>query len=340
MRITQQPGNGSTVPGGTAPLIDNYGRTITYLRLAITDRCNLRCRYCMPEQGIVPMSHHETLSYEELERVVRICLSMGVKKVRVTGGEPFARRGCIDFLQRLKQQIGVPRLYVTTNGVETATHLQNLKAIGIDGLNVSLDTLDRERFEMITRRDRLPQVLETLYGALSLGIVVKINSVIDDDTGDGEILALVELTRSNRLSLRFIEKMPFSGTQAIPADPVLQPRLHRLFPGIVEVAGSEITTARLFQVPGFAGTLGIIEGHSRRFCASCNKIRITPRGMLKTCLYDNGVLDLRDLLRSGWTDSEIAEAIRRRVSHRFRDGHATEQAQATTCQPSMSTIGG
>ncbi|MBE0582122.1 MAG: GTP 3',8-cyclase MoaA [Desulfofustis sp.] len=340
MRIDHLTNGGAASSVATAPLIDNHGRSITYLRLAITDRCNLRCRYCMPEQGVAPIAHDQTLSYEELERLVAIFLSMGITKVRVTGGEPFVRRGCIDFLGRLKGQSGVKRLHVTTNGVETAAHLSRLQQMGIDGINLSLDTLDRQRFLAITRRDRLGQVLATLHGALAHGIKLKINSVVDEDTSDAEIVALADLARSNTLCLRFIEKMPFSGSFSRPAEQALVDRLRRLFPGLAESRQSEISTARQFGLPGFLGSIGIIEGHSRRFCSTCNKLRVTPSGMLKTCLYDDGVLDLRELLRSGTSDATIAAAIRRCVGRRFTDGHETEKSQGLHNEPSMATIGG
>lgn len=340
MRIDHLTDGGTASMAAAPPLIDNHGRLITYLRLAITDRCNLRCRYCMPEQGVEPIAHDQTLSYEELERLVAIGLSMGITKVRVTGGEPFVRRGCIDFLARLKGRHPGIRVYVTTNGVATAPYLPRLQEIGIDGINLSLDTLDRARFLAITRRDRLDQVLATFHGALEHGIKLKINSVVDEDTSDAEIVALADLARTNPLDLRFIEKMPFSGSPFRPAGPALYDRLQILFPGFSEIRQAEIATARRFGLPGFRGRIGIIQGHSRQFCATCNKIRITPPGMLKTCLYDDGVLDLRELLRCGASDETIAGAIRACVGHRFADGHETEKSQESHEDPSMATIGG
>jgi cyclic pyranopterin phosphate synthase len=340
MRIDHLTNGGAASPATATPLIDNHGRLITYLRLAITDRCNLRCRYCMPEQGVAPIAHDQTLSYEELERLVAIGLSMGITKVRVTGGEPFVRRGCIDFLERLKRRHPGIRVYLTTNGVATAAYLPRLQEIGIDGINLSLDTLDRARFLAITRRDRLDQVLATFHGALAHGIKLKVNSVVDEDTSDAEIAALGDLARSNPLDLRFIEKMPFSGSPFRSAGPVLFDRLQALFPGLSEIRQAETATARRFGLPGFRGSIGIIQGHSRQFCTTCDKIRITPSGMLKTCLYDDGVLDLRALLRCGASDEAIGGAIRDCVGHRFADGHETERSQESHEDPSMATIGG
>lgn len=324
-------------------LIDNHGRQITYLRLAITDRCNLRCIYCMPETGIQAVTHDETLSYEELERLVRVFLGMGVEKIRITGGEPFVRRGCMDFLERLKYELGVKHLVVTTNGVATHQYLARLKALPISGINLSLDTLDREQFKAIARRDRLADVLKTMYGALDNGILLKVNSVVSGETSDEEIVRLGRLAETNDLSLRFIEQMGFAGDHGLEkrVDYNLEQRLGRLFPGLELSSHQPGTTAKLFSVPGFSGTLGIIEGHSRNFCSSCNRIRITPQGILKACLYDNGVLNLRELIRSDIDDNELEARVRGCLNKRFANGIDTEQANHNSqTHPSMATIGG
>lgn len=323
-------------------MIDNHGRPITYLRLAITDRCNLRCSYCMPEAGIAPSDHREMLSYEELERLVRLFIPLGIEKVRITGGEPFARKGCISFMERLVREVGVSRLFLTTNGVETAKYLDRLHDIPLSGLNLSLDTLDRQRFIEITRRDQLDSVLATLHRSLELGIALKVNSVVTEQTEDSEILALGELARRYPLSLRFIEKMPFSGAPESGGEPYgqLEKRLSSLFPGLEECRSDSVSTARLFNGPGFIGTLGMIEGKSRRFCATCNKIRVTPQGMLKTCLYDSGVLDLRSLMREGAEDQRIVAAIKQCLARRYVDGHQTENSRCQLGGTSMASIGG
>lgn len=345
MHSSSRAVSGGAAGSGDSPLIDNHGRPITYLRLAITDRCNLRCSYCMPEQGVETISHDEMLSYEELERLVRLFLGLGVDKVRITGGEPFARRGCIEFLERLKQVHRVKELVITTNGVETARYLERLKALPISGINLSLDTIDRQRFMEITRRDRLDRVLETFHGALALGIPLKVNSVVTEETSDADIRQLGLLVESYNFSLRFIEKMPFSGAHGsvVSVDYRLQERLEALFPGLRECTLETVSTARLFSVPGFVGSLGIIEGSSRKFCSDCNKIRITPQGTLKACLYDHGVLDLKEMLRNRVTDRDIAVQVRRCLNHRFADGHATQTANGAAengDQPSMASIGG
>lgn len=329
-------------PENTTFLIDSQGRNISYLRLAITDRCNLRCQYCMPEEGISSVDHLSTLSYEELEFLVSMFLRLGIRKVRITGGEPFVRKGCMDFLRRLKEHKGVPQLFLTTNGVETWRHMTELRSIGISGINLSLDALNRDRFQQITRRDSFDAAIRTFELALEFGIPLKINSVVLEDTTDDEIRQLGELSKNNPISVRFIEKMPFSGKNQRAADSgqALLVRLHRIFPEMAETQASGIATARLFSHPGFTGTIGIIEGSSRNFCATCNKVRITPTGMLKACLYDNGILDLRSLIRDGITAAELAERVISAVGKRLADGRLTESACSQSIQPSMASIGG
>jgi cyclic pyranopterin phosphate synthase len=323
-------------------LTDNHGRAITYLRLAITDRCNLRCRYCRPEEGIPFVPHEEILTFEELESLTTIFCSLGVDKVRVTGGEPFARKGCLSFLQLLRKIKGLRFLHITTNGVETNQHLDALADLDIDGINLSLDTLDKQRFWQISRRGYFDNVMQTLHGIIDRQIALKINSVVLDDTSDEEIVGLADLARKNPITLRFIEKMPFSGTVR-PGKLVngnLLQRLERIFPAMEECSQSSATTARIFSLPGYKGSLGLIQGYSRLFCATCNKLRITPTGMLKTCLYDNGVLDLKKMLRKGSGDEEIKLAIINCVQNRCVNGHEAENLASREQEPSMASIGG
>jgi cyclic pyranopterin phosphate synthase len=323
-------------------LTDNHGRAITYLRLAITDRCNLRCRYCRPEEGVPFIPHKEILTFEELERLVAIFCSLGINKIRVTGGEPFSRRGCMPFLTRLRKIDGVQHLHITTNGVKTSRFLDELAAIGIDSVNLSLDTLDQKRFWKITRRDYLEAVLQTLEGVLARDIPLKINSVVLKDTSDDEIIRLAELVRDFPIDLRFIEKMPFSGKvrSGKIENGNLSQRLKRIFPAIEENTDILPTTARIFSLPGYKGSLGLIQGYSRLFCATCNKLRITPIGMLKTCLYDNGVLNLKEMMRKGADDKEIESAIINCVQNRCVNGHEAELIAKRDMEPSMDSIGG
>ncbi len=296
----------------------------------------------MPERGVPFIPHDELLSYEELERLVRLFARLGVKKLRITGGEPFVRAGCLEFIHRLKNLGCVEQIFVTTNGVSTAQHLEDLKKFGVSGINLSLDSLDRQRFRDITRRDYIDRVLATLHGALALNIPLKINSVVTDRSSDAEIIDLGYLARCYPISLRYIEEMAFGGAGKTISRPGnrLKERLERLFDGIQECPPDTASTARLFTSTGLVGKIGIIEGRSRKFCSSCNKVRITPQGKLKACLYDDGVLDLRALLRSAASDTTIVNAVRHSLISRHLNGHDTEAASRRKHEPSMATIGG
>lgn len=296
----------------------------------------------MPEEGVQWHPHDEILTFEELSRLVALFCSMGVSKVRLTGGEPFVRLGCMPFMQHLKNDLGVPHLHLTTNGVDTHKYLEQLKVIGLSGLNVSLDTLSRSRFIELSRRDRLNQVLRTLDEALKLRIHLKINSVVTGSTTDEEIRSLACLANHLPVSIRFIEHMPFSGISSAPVhqQEKLALRINRIFPNLQIVLGQGTTTARLYTMAGFRGTIGIIEGNSRGFCARCNKVRVTPTGMLKTCLYDEGVLDLKRMIRSGCDDRKLDKAIRQALTKRHVDGKAAEKSNGPGEQPSMASIGG
>jgi len=326
-----------------SPLVDAFGRKVTYLRLSITDRCNLRCRYCMPEDGVNVLDHQSILSYEEMERLSRIFVSMGVRKIRITGGEPFVRKGCLEFMQRLKSQNPGLSLHLTTNGVAVLPYLQGLKELGIQGINLSLDTLDPERFKEITRRDKLGRVLEVFHETLRLELPLKVNAVVQEDTGDDELLRMAELVKEHPVALRFIELMPFSGAEEhhdVHMAQTLESRLFRLFPGLTELSAKQVETARKFSLPGYAGTLGIIEGESRKFCATCNKLRVTSSGLMKNCLYDQGVLNLRELLRATTDDHEVVSEIRKAVSRKLQNGMEAAKLNASTSEDSMASIGG
>jgi cyclic pyranopterin phosphate synthase len=267
---------------------------------------------------------------------------MGVSKVRVTGGEPFARKGCLPFLQRLREISGVHSLHITTNGVETAQYLDALADLGIASINLSLDTLDQQRFRRITRRDNLEDVMLTLHGIIERRIPLKINSVVLADTSDEEILRLAALARQYPITLRFIEKMPFSGiTRPVKlVNGHLLQRLQRIFPAMEEQPEHSPSTTRIFALPGYQGAIGIIQGYSRLFCPTCNKVRITPTGILKTCLYDNGVLDIKTMLRTGADNREIEAAIRNCIQKRCLNGHEAELLAKRVKEPSMASIGG
>lgn len=328
-------------------IIDNHGRPITYLRLAVTDRCNLRCFYCMPEEGIAYLPKQELLSYEEMERLLQVTAGMGVSKIRITGGEPFLRKDLMPFLHRVKAIEGIEEIHITTNGVLTLPHVPELKALGIKSINLSLDTLDRDRFLRITRRDELGKVMDTFHALLAHDIPVKINAVVMEGQNTQDIVPLARLAERYPVAVRFIEEMPFNGvgnnhpTLAWNYKRILE-ELKSAFPGLHRSEKELYATAENFRIPGQAGSLGIIAAYSRTFCGTCNRIRVTAQGGLKTCLYGNDVLNTRDILRSGASDEELAAALLEVFGRRAKNGYEAE-ANSHLIMPgfaSMSTIGG
>lgn len=323
-------------------LRDNHGRVINYLRLAVTDRCNLRCFYCMPEEGIDWLSRKELMTYEEMLRVCSLLVKMGIEKIRITGGEPFVRRDIMPFLSSLSKLNGLKELTVTTNGVLTAPLIPELKRLGIKSINLSLDTLDRNRFFAITRRDELPAVMYTMEQLLHHGMEVKVNAVVMDGKNTQDITSLVELTKDLPVSVRFIEEMPFNGGDmhyaSLKWDHIkILEAIKEHFPGIKKMQDPAYSTSYNYHIPGHKGSVGIIASYTRSFCGTCNRIRITPQGMLKTCLYDNGVLNIKDLVRDGLGDDQIGGELLKAIGSRAKDGW---QAEKNKVHESMAAIGG
>jgi molybdenum cofactor biosynthesis protein A len=326
-------------------LIDNHGRPINYLRLAVTDRCNLRCFYCMPEDGLNWLSRKELMSYEEMLRACTLLVNMGIQKIRITGGEPFVRKDIMPFLTALSQLNGLDELSVTTNGVLTAPHVEQLKSIGVKSVNLSLDTLDAGRFFTITRRDEFAAVMATMDELLKHDIEVKINAVVMDGKNTQDIIPLVELTRELPVSVRFIEEMPFNGDGHIYTglnwDYIrILDVIKGHFPQINKIPDPAYSTAYNYHIPGHKGDVGIIAAYSRTFCGTCNRIRITPQGTLKNCLYDNGVLNVKDLIQMGKSDEDIKESLLNAFNNRVKDGWEAESLVSTGIHESMATIGG
>ncbi|RFZ94093.1 GTP 3',8-cyclase MoaA [Mucilaginibacter conchicola] len=327
-------------------LLDNHGRKISYLRLAVTDKCNLRCFYCMPEQGLDWLSRKKLMSYNEMLRMCRVMLSMGIEKIRITGGEPFVRKDMMQLLTAISGLDGLKELTITTNGVLTAPYIADLKKIGIRSINLSLDTLDAGRFFAITRRDEFSAVLDTLQELLKQDFDMKINTVVMAGKNTQDIIPLVELTKELPVSVRFIEEMPFNGDghqhSGIAWDYVrIFDEIRQAYPSIQKIPDPQFSTAYNYQIPGHQGSIGIIAAYSRTFCGTCNRVRVTPNGMLKNCLYDDGVLNIKDLMRLGMSDAELTSTLKRAFSTREKDGWQAEQKRLENpASESMATIGG
>jgi len=328
-------------------LTDNHGRIVNYLRLAVTDRCNLRCFYCMPEEGIDWLSRKELMSYEEMLRACALLVKMGIEKIRITGGEPFVRKDIMPFLRDLSRLPGLQEITLTTNGVLTAPLVPELKKLGIRSVNLSLDTLDRNRFFTITRRDELPAVMATMDQLLLHQIKVKLNAVVMDGKNTDDILPLVALTRDLPVDVRFIEEMPFNGDShqytRLAWDHIrILDTIRQAWPNIEKVQDGPSSTAAHYHIPGHQGRVGIIAAYSRTFCGSCNRIRLTPQGLLKTCLYDDGVINIKDLMRAGNNDAALESALLAAMGKRAKDGWEAEKNRKNhdPVHESMATIGG
>lgn len=298
----------------------------------------------MPEHGLNWLSRSDLLTYEEMLRLCRILAALGIEKVRITGGEPLVRRDMMHFLEQLVGISGINEVGITTNGVATAQFIPQLKALGIRSVNLSLDTLNRERFFQITRRDELPAVMETLHLLLENDFRVRVNAVVMEKVNDSDIVPLAELAEIYPLDMRFIEEMPFNGGDHGTGTPawnhvrILDTLITR-WPALTRCADAPESTSANYQAPGMKGRLGVIAAWTRSFCGTCNRIRVTPQGMLKTCLYDGGVLSIRDLMRTGAHDAELTTALKQVFRQRPRDGWEAEK-NAAGHGASMATIGG
>ena len=327
-------------------LIDNHGREINYLRLAVTDRCNLRCFYCMPENGIKYMNRKELLSFEEMTRLIRIFGDLGVSKIRITGGEPFVRKGIMSFLKGVSELATIKEINITTNGTFTVEQIPALEKMGIKSVNLSLDSLDSQRFFDITRRDLFDQVMTTYRKLVDSKIRVKTNMVVMDGRNIEDIYPMLELTKYDDVSVRFIEEMPFNGTEGQgnatiwPAKKIMtyieEKYTHQ------KMVDPPASTSLNYKIPGYIGSFGIIPAYTRTFCGSCNRIRLTPQGTLRTCLYGEGQVNFRDFIRGGVTDEVLGDHLIKVVGKRAKDGFEAEKSRSATlpASESMATIGG
>jgi len=327
----------------TAPLVDRFGRVADDLRISVTDRCNFRCTYCMPAEGLAWVPWSQILTYEEIARLVRVFLGLGVRTVRLTGGEPLVRREVETLVSLLAAQ-GVPDLSMTTNGFFLAEKAAALAAAGLRRINVSVDSLLRHRFAEMTRRDALDRVLDGLRAAARAGLApIKLNCVVVRGTNDDEIVDFARFARATGYEVRFIEFMPldaeegWSPERVVPSREVLAAidRVHRLVP--VD-HGPE--PARVFRfADGAPGGVGVIASVSDPFCGNCNRIRLTADGQFRTCLFAMEETDLRALLRAGATDDDLARAVRGAVTRKWA-GHRINEADFVRPARSMSMIGG
>jgi cyclic pyranopterin phosphate synthase len=280
-----------------------------------------------------------------MERLMRIFSELGINKLRITGGEPFVRKGIMEFLEKIARIEKIDQINITTNGTFTKDYVKDLERLGVKSVNLSLDSLDRDRFFKITRRDMFDKVMDTFQTLLESSIRLKINMVVMEGRNIEDIASMLELTRENDVAVRFIEEMPFNGSGGNPTfwpmRKILE-HIKNIYPDIEKLKDPESSTSVNYKLPGHVGSFGIIAAYTRTFCGTCNRIRITPQGTLKTCLYDNGGLSFRDVLRSGATDDEIAQTLLKAMGKRYKDGFEAEndRGASSPVSESMATIGG
>lgn len=319
---------------------DQFGRKIDYMRISITDRCNLRCRYCMPD-GVAWMPMEEILTYEEIVGICRQAVNMGIGKFKLTGGEPLVRKGCPDLVSQLKKIPGVEQVTMTTNGVLLKDHLESLMEAGLDAVNISLDTLKPKRFQEITGFNKLDQVRFSIQKAVERGLPVKVNVVLQSGVNDDEWIPLMNLAKDTKLDVRFIEMMPIG--HGNPAQMISNSKL------LDEIRGTFLHVeadkryhgngpAVYYRIPGYQGAVGFISAMHGKFCGGCNRIRMTSTGELKPCLCYHDSVSVRSAVRKG--DMEEVRRVLGKAVAMKPQMHCFEEADAVTERREMVKIGG
>lgn len=322
-------------------LKDSYEREIDYMRISITDRCNLRCTYCMPD-GIDWIPMEEILTFEEIQTVCEEAAKLGIRNIKLTGGEPLVRKGCADLVKMIKSVPQIAKVTLTTNGVELSKYVEELKRAKIDGINVSLDTLDRECFRKITGFDRMEDVLTGLEKAYDLGIPTKINTVLKPDLNAAAWKDMVEIAKEKAIAVRFIEMMPIgngSGIASISNEEV-RGNLERLY-GTLEPDLNRHGNgpAVYYKIPGFCGSVGFISAIHGKFCENCNRIRMTAAGEIKPCLCYSECLSVKEALRANGERTTVRKILEQAILRKPK-AHCFEEEQGITERKKMAQIGG
>lgn len=322
---------------------DNQERIIDYMRISVTDRCNLRCVYCMPEEGIACMSHNEILSFEEIYQVALAAKEIGVRKIKLTGGEPLVRANIVKLISMLKNEAYMEQVTITTNGILLKEMAKGLKKAGLTAANISLDTLDPETFSKITRRGNLSDVLDGMKACMEEGIPIKINCVPVREFNEDQIVEIAKLAKDDPIAVRFIEMMPIGyGKQY---DPISNDEILALLESVYGKARRSQTVygngpAVYYEFEGFQKGIGFISAVSHEFCSSCNRVRLTSDGILKLCLHHKQGIDLREKLREGISQEELSKVLRdaivkKPISHQFHKAQIDDEETR-----SMVQIGG
>jgi molybdenum cofactor biosynthesis protein A len=327
-------------------LTDNFGRQISYVRLAVTDRCNLRCQYCMPAHGIDIVPKQELLAFKEMYRLIRVLTELGVSKVRLTGGEPFVRKDFVGFLEMLSYNDLLDAINITTNGALIAKHIAAIEKLEkVKNINLSIDSLQAVKFNEITRRNSFDTVFKTMGLLEKSSLNLKLNVVVQSGINTDEINDFVRLTKDKNLTVRFIEEMPFNGKgqremhENWTFNKILN-EIENEFK-VTEVQSEKSSTSRNYTIENHRGTFGIIPAFTRTICNDCNRIRITSTGTFKNCLFDDGVFNLRDFIRNGASNDDLKKLFLSLVKEKPANGFIAEANRTKgDVSESMSTIGG
>ena len=326
-------------------LLDPYKRSINYLRISVTDRCNLRCLYCVAHNDIPKLRHEEILRYEEILRIARVGTRLGIRKIRVTGGEPLVRKGIVNFLRNLSSLKGLEDIGLTTNAILLEQNLQDIWDAGIHRLNISLDTLDRDKYQFITGLDGLTRVLGAIDEAERLGFnPIKINMVVMENINDHEVEAFARISLDRPYHVRFIEYMPIGSQPGhlkpsyIPTEAIMR-RLEKIGPLEPVKRDRNDGPAQRYRFPGARGEIGFISPMTNHFCATCNRLRLTAEGKLRPCLLSDREIDIKGPIRSGATDEELASIFQKAILLKPK-AHGLLQDSSHLFPGEMSSIGG
>lgn len=327
-------------------LLDNHARPINYLRLAITDRCNLRCNYCMPAEGINFAKKEQLLSLQELKTVAETLVDMGIDKIRLTGGEPFVRKDLMELLDFLTTLNGLHDISVTTNATLIGSHIDQLKSLGIKNINVSLDAIDKTTFKNITRRNDYEVVLKNVMNLIAEDFNVRINFIVLEGQNEQDIIPMLEAMKHYNVCVRFLEEMPFNGGsrsfKSINWDyRAILKYIADHYPNYQKLTDPKTATSVNYKIDGHQSTFGIIPSFSRTFCGSCNRLRINAKGDVVTCLYGPPKANIRELVRSENSIENLRKAILKAVGSRAKTGfEAQAEHQTSVFKNSMTSIGG
>ncbi len=327
-------------------LVDSFGRQINYMRLAVTDRCNLRCQYCMPAHGIDIVPRAALLTYKEMYRIIRVLTELGVNKIRLTGGEPFVRKDFVGFLEMLSFNDLLDDINITTNGALISNHIETLEKLQkVKNINLSIDSLKAHKFNKITRRNIFDEVFKTMETLEKSSMNLKLNVVVQSGINTDEINDFVALTKDKDIAVRFIEEMPFNGKgqREMQENWTYNEILNEIKSEfkVEEIQSEKPSTSRNFSIENHLGTIGIIPAFTRTICGDCNRIRITSIGTFKNCLFDDGVFNLRDFIRNGASNDDLKELFLSLVKEKPKNGFIAEENRTKgSVFESMSTIGG